>query len=68
MPYRHVPHFPDGRLAIRYRGLDLPHPTFEGTGLTIHIVNPGADTPGMADEMRAMSREGRALPRRAPKK
>jgi NAD(P)-dependent dehydrogenase (short-subunit alcohol dehydrogenase family) len=34
----------------------------EGTGLTINIVNPGAgaNTPGMADEMRAMSREGRA--------
>ncbi len=33
-----------------------------GTGLTINIVNPGAgaNTPGMADEMRAMSREGRA--------
>jgi NAD(P)-dependent dehydrogenase (short-subunit alcohol dehydrogenase family) len=33
----------------------------EGTGLTINIVNPGAgaNTPGMADEMRAMSREGR---------
>ena len=39
-----------------------------GTGLTINIVNPGAgaNTPGMADEMRAMSREGRAAaPRRA---
>jgi NAD(P)-dependent dehydrogenase (short-subunit alcohol dehydrogenase family) len=34
----------------------------EGTGLTINIVNPGAgaNTPGMADEMRSMSREGRA--------
>lgn len=34
----------------------------EGTGLTINIVNPGAgaNTPGMADEMRQMSREGRA--------
>jgi 3-oxoacyl-[acyl-carrier protein] reductase len=33
-----------------------------GTGLTINIVNPGAgaNTPGMADEMRQMSREGRA--------
>jgi 3-oxoacyl-[acyl-carrier protein] reductase len=33
----------------------------EGTGLTINIVNPGAgaNTPGMADEMRAMSREGK---------
>jgi 3-oxoacyl-[acyl-carrier protein] reductase len=33
-----------------------------GTGLTINIINPGAgaNTPGMADEMRAMSREGRA--------
>jgi NAD(P)-dependent dehydrogenase (short-subunit alcohol dehydrogenase family) len=33
-----------------------------GTGLTINIVNPGAgaNTPGMADEMRAMSREGSA--------
>ena len=33
-----------------------------GNGLTINIVNPGAgaNTPGMADEMRAMSREGRA--------
>jgi NAD(P)-dependent dehydrogenase (short-subunit alcohol dehydrogenase family) len=33
-----------------------------GTGLTINIVNPGAgaNTPGMADEMRAMSRDGRA--------
>jgi 3-oxoacyl-[acyl-carrier protein] reductase len=34
----------------------------EGIGLTINIVNPGAgaNTPGMAKEMRAMSREGRA--------
>jgi 3-oxoacyl-[acyl-carrier protein] reductase len=34
----------------------------EGTGLTINIVNPGAgaNTPGMADEMRTMSHEGRA--------
>jgi NAD(P)-dependent dehydrogenase (short-subunit alcohol dehydrogenase family) len=34
----------------------------EGTGLTINIVNPGAgaNTPGMAEEMRAMSRDGRA--------
>jgi NAD(P)-dependent dehydrogenase (short-subunit alcohol dehydrogenase family) len=34
----------------------------EGTGLTINVVNPGAgaNTPGMADEMRAMSRDGRA--------
>ena len=34
----------------------------EDTGLTIDIVNPGAGahTPGMADEMHAMSREGRA--------
>jgi NAD(P)-dependent dehydrogenase (short-subunit alcohol dehydrogenase family) len=34
----------------------------EGTGVTINIVNPGAgaNTPGMAKEMRAMSREGRA--------
>ena len=34
----------------------------EGTGLTINIVNPGAgaNTPGMAEEMRAMSREGKA--------
>ena len=34
----------------------------EGTGLTINIVNPGAgaNTPGMADEMRQMSREARA--------
>jgi len=33
-----------------------------GTGLTVNIVNPGAgaNTPGMADEMRQMSREGRA--------
>jgi 3-oxoacyl-[acyl-carrier protein] reductase len=33
-----------------------------GTGLTINIVNPGAgaNTPGMADEMRTMSREGSA--------
>jgi 3-oxoacyl-[acyl-carrier protein] reductase len=33
----------------------------QGTGLTINIVNPGAgaNTPGMADEMRAMSREGK---------
>ncbi|MGH7092803.1 MAG: SDR family NAD(P)-dependent oxidoreductase, partial [Stellaceae bacterium] len=32
------------------------------TGLTINIVNPGAgaDTPGMAEEMRRMSREGSA--------
>jgi NAD(P)-dependent dehydrogenase (short-subunit alcohol dehydrogenase family) len=36
----------------------------EGTGLSINIVNPGvgANTPGMAEEMRAMSREGRAPP------
>jgi 3-oxoacyl-[acyl-carrier protein] reductase len=34
----------------------------EETGLTINIVNPGAgaNTPGMAEEMRRMSREGRA--------
>src|SRR5438552_664705 len=34
----------------------------DGTGLTINIVNPGAgaNTPGMADEMREMSRDGRA--------
>jgi NAD(P)-dependent dehydrogenase (short-subunit alcohol dehydrogenase family) len=34
----------------------------EGTGLTINIVNPGAgaNTPGMAEEMQTMSREGRA--------
>jgi len=34
----------------------------EGTGLTINIVNPGAsaNTPGMAEEMRVMSSEGRA--------
>ncbi|MBV9522355.1 MAG: SDR family oxidoreductase [Alphaproteobacteria bacterium] len=34
----------------------------EGTGLTINIVNPGAgaNTPGMAEEMRTMSREGSA--------
>ena len=34
----------------------------EGTGLTVNIVNPGAgaNTPGMAAEMRRMSREGRA--------
>jgi len=34
----------------------------EGTGVTINIVNPGAgaNTPGMAEEMRAASREGRA--------
>src|ERR1700746_1517449 len=34
----------------------------EGSGLTVNIVNPGAgaNTPGMAVEMRAMSREGRA--------
>lgn len=33
----------------------------EGTGLTINIVNPGAgaNTPGMAVEMREMSREGK---------
>jgi 3-oxoacyl-[acyl-carrier protein] reductase len=33
-----------------------------GTGLTVNIVNPGAgaNTPGMADEMRAASREGRS--------
>jgi 3-oxoacyl-[acyl-carrier protein] reductase len=36
----------------------------QGTGLTINIVNPGAgaNTPGMAEEMRAMSREGSAPP------
>jgi NAD(P)-dependent dehydrogenase (short-subunit alcohol dehydrogenase family) len=34
----------------------------EGTGLTVNIVNPGAgaNTPGMAEEMREMSRDGRA--------
>jgi NAD(P)-dependent dehydrogenase (short-subunit alcohol dehydrogenase family) len=34
----------------------------DGTGLTVNIVNPGAgaNTPGMAAEMREMSREGRA--------
>jgi len=33
-----------------------------GLGLTINIVNPGAgaNTPGMAEEMREMSRDGRA--------
>jgi 3-oxoacyl-[acyl-carrier protein] reductase len=33
----------------------------EGTGLTVNIVNPGAgaNTPGMAEEARAASREGR---------
>ncbi len=33
-----------------------------GTGLTVNIVNPGAgaNTPGMAEEMRAMSRAGTA--------
>ena len=33
-----------------------------GSGLTVNIVNPGAgaNTPGMADEMRARSREGSA--------
>jgi NAD(P)-dependent dehydrogenase (short-subunit alcohol dehydrogenase family) len=33
-----------------------------GTGLTVNIVNPGAgaNTPGMAEEMRKMSREGTA--------
>ena len=33
-----------------------------GTWLRVNIVNPGAgaNTPGMAEEMRAMSREGRA--------
>jgi 3-oxoacyl-[acyl-carrier protein] reductase len=32
----------------------------EGTGVTVNIVNPGAgaNTPGMAEEMRAKSREG----------
>jgi 3-oxoacyl-[acyl-carrier protein] reductase len=34
----------------------------DGTGLTINIVNPRAraNTPGMAEEMREMSRDGRA--------
>jgi len=34
----------------------------EGSGVTINIVNPGAgaNTPGMAEEMRAASRDGRA--------
>ncbi|MBV8934345.1 MAG: SDR family oxidoreductase, partial [Alphaproteobacteria bacterium] len=34
----------------------------DGTGLTVNIVNPGAgaNTPGMAEEMRQMSRDGRA--------
>jgi NAD(P)-dependent dehydrogenase (short-subunit alcohol dehydrogenase family) len=34
----------------------------EGTGLTVNIVTPGAgaNTPRMAEEMRTMSREGRA--------
>jgi len=33
-----------------------------GTGMTVNIVNPGAgaNTPGMAEEMRVMSRDGRA--------
>jgi 3-oxoacyl-[acyl-carrier protein] reductase len=32
----------------------------EGTGVTVNIINPGAgaNTPGMAEEMRAKSREG----------
>ena len=35
-----------------------------GTGLTINIVNPGAgaDTPGMAEEIRDASRKGRIAP------
>jgi hypothetical protein len=39
----------------------------EGTDMTINIANPGAgaNTLGMADEMRARSREGRAPPRPA---
>jgi NAD(P)-dependent dehydrogenase (short-subunit alcohol dehydrogenase family) len=34
----------------------------QGTGLTINVVNPGAgaNTPGMAEEMRHMSRDGTA--------
>jgi 3-oxoacyl-[acyl-carrier protein] reductase len=34
----------------------------QGTGLAVNIVNPGAgaNTPGTAEETRAMSREGRA--------
>jgi 3-oxoacyl-[acyl-carrier protein] reductase len=33
----------------------------EGSGVTVNIVNPGAgaNTPGMAEEMRSASREGR---------
>jgi NAD(P)-dependent dehydrogenase (short-subunit alcohol dehydrogenase family) len=39
----------------------------EGTALTINIVNPGAgaNTPGMAEEMRDESRRPRSAPRRA---
>ena len=39
----------------------------EGSGLTVNIVNPGAgaNTPGMAVEMRDMSADGRA-PKRCP--
>jgi 3-oxoacyl-[acyl-carrier protein] reductase len=42
--------------------LEMATAKVEGTGLTINIVNPGAgaNTPGMAEEMHAMSREGRA--------
>jgi 3-oxoacyl-[acyl-carrier protein] reductase len=42
----------------------------EGTGLTINIVNPGAgaNTPGMAEEMRMMSREGHARASSSPRR
>lgn len=40
------------------------------TGLTVNIVNPGkgADTPGMAEEMRNASRDGRIAPLLEPSK
>ena len=42
----------------------------EGTGLTINIVNPGAgaNTPGMAEEMREMSRDGAPRALSSPRK
>ena len=41
---------------------EIWHKDLAGTGVTVNILNPGAgaDTPGMAEEMRARSREAEA--------
>jgi hypothetical protein len=65
---------PKARTPIRLLILDHEQLIGRGFGspdLTLaasKLPHAGAHTPGMADKMRAMSREGRAPPRRAPKK